>query len=1216
MNALKKSIKRSFKSSKGRFFSIFMLMVIGSFALVGLKVTGPNMRKTGEKYFDQTNLKDVTVLGSMGIDGDDEKQMDKASGVSQKEYGYLKDVSIEGDNKSIRILSQPKEISKYIIKEGSDLKEDTDILLSENLRNSYKLGDKIKFNEKSGIGDKEVLKNHTYKIVGFIDSAEYISYVNMGPSQAGDGNLRGFAYVLNNNFDSDYYMIARLRYDDSKNLNPYSDEYRKRIGAHIDELDNLLKDQGAHRLATIKSQIQVEIDDGQSKIDEGQSQIDENKKKLDDAKKKIENGKNQLREADKKLKDASLQLSSSKHTLDKKWIELQASKSKLDEVKSSLIEAENKLDNGYNQIVQGESDLESAKKNIALKKNDLENVKKQIAIAKTTYDQKKTEADANTEKLKAAENEFNQKSYQANKLLNGISEVKNNIAALETRIEQINTELESPDIDDTTRQVLIAELSASQAKLDALNQKLYELNQIKEAMLPPETEAQLAIEKKELESKRAELKAAYQKLDTAKAELDQKQIEISAGEEKIEAGRSTLKQKEAELNQAKSNYQAKKARLQSSLDLYKQNLYSYYQGLSDWNTGFEKLNNKEAEYQAKLDRYNINVKKLKEKEKEYKNGLEEFDKKSKKANEKIKDGKEKIKDAKDLKESIEMPTYNIYTRREAPGSGGYSIYRTISDIVDKLSKIFPVFLYFVAALVTLTTMTRFVDEERINSGTLKALGYQDKDVIKKFTSYGFVAGMLGTIVGIILGHTLFPLIVYNAYGKYFSVPKINLDFYTALTIVCLILSIVSSVLPAYIVAKKQLDDKPTSLLLPKAPAKGSKIFLEKITPIWKRMGFIKKVTARNIFRYKKRMFMTIFGVAGAASLLFAGFSVQKSIEGIKTTQFYEIINYDLIVSYNNKKSDNDKKQIEELLSSKEVSKHTSLYYDEVTKIAGRFNDKQKIKLLVNDNSDKVNEYIILRDRKSGEKIELTDDGVVISEKLADITGVEVGDKLTIQDKHENDKTVKVAQITEMYAGHFIFMTAKNFEEVFDEKYEANAEILSLTDNSLENANKVASLFMNINGVKGVVSNTSIENQTNIIVTALDKIMLLIIVVAILLAIVILYNLTNINVQERIRELSTIKVLGFHDNEVTIYIYRETIFLTILGILSGYILGDILFRYILKVVPPAEIMFNPSLTWISFMIPLTIIGIITLILGRFIYYKLKNIDMLEALKSVE
>lgn len=1216
MNALKDSIKRSFKSSKGRFLSIFLLMMIGSFALLGLKVTGPNMRKTAERYFDKTNLSDISIIGSYGIDSDDEKKIDQASAVNQKEYGYFKDVSLNGTDKSLRILSKPDKISKYTIKDGNDLKNETDILLSQNFKDSYNIGDKISINEKAGIEGKYLLKNKTYKVVGFVDSSEYLSYVNMGSSKAGDGNLTGFAYTLDDNFDSDYYMLARIRFEDTKGLDPYSNEYREKIKDHTNELNNLLKNQGAHRLNSLKSDIQKQIDEGEEKINDAQSQIDEKKEKLDNAKDKIANGKDELANADQQLKNARVSLNNGKSTLDEKWNELKKGKNQLDSAKSSLIAAENTLNNAYNDIKQGDSDLASAKKTLANKETELKESKDKFDKANADYIDKKSELESKDSELSAAENEFNEKTDQTDELLSSISEVENNIKDLEATDEEINASLEDPDIDDEKKLELRESLSINKAKLDALNQKLSELNQIKKAVLTPEVIEEIESGKKELAEKRLELDKAHEKLDAGKAELDQKQKEIVDACDKINQGRVTLSEKESQLNQAKSDYQTGITKYRSNLNFYNQNLNAYYQGLDDWNKGFERLNKKEALYQENYEKYKANFNELKQKEKEYQDGLEEFDEKSKEADDKIKDGKEKINDAKKLRDSLEEPVYSVYTRRESLGSSGYTVYTTIADIVDKLSNIFPVFLYFVAALVTLTTMTRFVDEERINSGTLKALGYQDKDIIKKFTIYGFVAGMLGTIFGIFLGHSLFPIIIYNAYGHYFSIPKINLDFYPKMTVISLVLSLISSVLPAYVVSKKQLDDKPANLLIPKPPAKGSQILLEKISPVWERMGFIQKVTARNIFRYKKRMFMTIFGVAGAATLLFAGFSVQRSIAGIETTQFGDIINYDLIVAYNRNINNEDNKQIDKLLALKDINNHTGLHYEKATKVAGNFNDKQEINLLISDSTNKVNEFIDLRERKSKKPIKLSDNGVIISERLADITDSRVGDEITIKDEHKNERKVKIVDITEMYAGHFMFMSDKYYQKAFGKKYKANADIVSLDNSSLDNTKNVASSFMNIDGVKGVVSNTLIENQTNIVVTALNKIMLLIIVVATLLAIVILYNLTNINIQERIRELSTIKVLGFYDNEVSMYIYRETIFLTILGILLGYILGDILFRYILRVVPPAEIMFNPSLTYISFAIPLAIIGIITIILGRYVYRKLKYVDMLEALQSIE
>lgn len=1025
MNTLRKTIKKSFTSSRARFLSIFLLMMIGSFALVGLKVTGPNMRATSRDYFDQTKLFDVSVLGFMGIDKDDRLEIEKAKGEDKVEYGYFKDVKISNTDTAIRVFSRPETISKYILKEGEDLKKPTDIILSTNMRDAYRLGDKLKLSEKAGLDGKDVLKIHTYKVVGFADSAEYMSYVNMGPSSAGDGNLSGFAYCLADDFSSDYYMLARLKFTDTENLDPYSDLYREKIEAHTQELDSLLEKQGKHRLGVVKGKMQDEISKAEAKITYANDEINSKQRRLDEAKIKIE------------------------------------------------------------------------------------------------------------------ESQFDENSL-----------------------------------------------------------------------------AQYEEGKKILKSKRDDLDSAYEKLTRTKAELQAKEEVLVVGKNELENSLGQLNAKRKDLNQAKASYENSLALYQKARINYNENLAKYYQGLSAWKEGFEELTQNDASYRKNLANYHQAKKELKEKEGDYQDGLSEFEEKSKDAKDKIKTGEASIKDAKKLMASLEEPTYMVSSRREALGSAGYTIYQIVANIVDKLSNIFPVFLYFVASLVTLTTMTRFVDEERINNGTLVALGYDDRDVIKKFTLYGLLAGLSGTLLGIILGHILLPSIVYGSYGKNFSVPRMYLKFYPRISLFAIILSLLSSVLPAYLVAKNQLKERPTSLLMPKAPAKGSSILLERITPIWSRLGFIQKVTARNIFRYKKRMLMTIFGVAGGMTLLFAGFSVQKSIAGIEKSQFEEIINYNLITSYKKNMDEGEKKEIADLLASKDIQSHLPIHYEKMKKKAGKFGDKQEINLLASDRKDEVNKFVDLRNRKSKQKIKLNDEGVVISERLADILNVKVGDDVVLLDANEVERKVKVSAITEMYAGHSVFMSDKYYKDVFARDYKPNADVISLVDSSLENTNKIGSKFMDMTCVKAVVSNTLIEKQTQIIVQALNKIMILIIVVATLLSLVILYNLTNINVQERIRELSTVKVLGFYNKEVTMYIYRETIFLTILGLFLGYGLGDILFKYILKVVPPAEVMFNPSLTYTSFVIPLLIIFLITTGLGLLIYRKLRDVNMLESLKSVE
>ena len=958
-----KSIRKSITHSMGRFISIMLLMALGSFALVGLTVTGPDMRATGTTYFKELNSADLTILSDYGIDESERNAIEKASGIRQVEYLYLKDVVIKDTQTTVRILSKPSEISKYRIDEGNLPEQDDEIAIDRTYKDKYKIGDTISFTEKANTEGNETLKRHDYKITGFISSSEIISEINMGQTSAGTGELKGYAVVNSDNFDSSVYMMAKLTFTDTENLDPYSDEYNDKLQAHKEELTKLLDEQRNNRFSAIKSEYQEKIDDGQKELDDGKKELEDARTELNDAKTKIEEAKQEIADNEQKLQDA--------------------------------------------------------------------------------------------------------------------------------------------------------------------------------------------------------------------------QKQISDAEKEITSNEKLLKQKQSEYNTALQEFNSKNA---------------------EYTQGAKELANAKTE--------------LAEKENEYNEKLQEFNEKEPDAQKEIDENEEKLNDAKEKLEKLDAPTYSVDNRREIPGGDGYSVYETVSEIVDSLAKVFPVFLYFVAALVTFTTMTRFVSEERINNGTLKSLGYQDKDVIQKFVVYGFIAGMTGTVLGITLGHTLLPHIVYNAYKHGFLLPPIELHFYVGITILAIILSLISSVLPAYAVAKGDLQETTASLLQPKAPKAGSKILLERITPIWKRMKFTQKVTARNIFRYKNRMFMTIFGVAGAASILFAGFSVKGSISKINEKQFENIIKYDMIVVQNDDLDEEAKTEFNNLLNSEEIKSYSSVYYEEVTKVAGKNNDTQSIKLIIPENDDDFNQYISLADRKSQEKIELQDDGIVISERLSKLLNISKGDEITFTDSSNKERTAKVSGICEMYAGHFIFMNTTEYKKVYQKDCESNAKLLLLNDSSTENTNSQAAKFMELSAVKGIVQNTTLYNQINTIVNSLNQIMIVLIIVASMLAVVILYNLTNINVAERIRELCTIKVLGFYDNEVTMYIYKETIFLSIIGVIVGWIIGILLHTYILVAVPPAEVMFDPKVTISSYIVPAVVIAFVTFVLKYYVNNRLKVVDMLEALKSVD
>ncbi len=1138
---LGKDIRKSFTNSWGRFFSIFFLMAIGSFALVGLKVAGPDMRSTSRNYFDKLNLADLTIISDYGIDSDDEKVINKAEGAEKIEYGYLKDVVIKDTNISFRIFSKPDEISKYDIVEGSMPDSDDEIAIDNEYRDDYKIGDIIQFSELEDISGNKVLKRHDFKVVGYVKSSEIISSINLGQTTAGTGELKGYAVVNKEVFDSDIYMMARILYTDTVGMDPYYNEYRDLIQNHKENLEELLKDQPKNRLSSIKEEYQDKINEGQEKIDEAKKKLTDTQNQLDEAKSQIDSAKNLIDENQNKL---DLEVSNAQ---------------------SEIYSAEKQIEDAENEINKVLSEKLSY---IQLKENEYNQ-------AVVDFNQKKEELEAGKQAIEESQNDLDTKKSQ---LENGKKSYEQGIAELNQMINGIKLQLSNPNLTAEEKAKLEQSLIYANAKLDETNSEYSKF--ISEVYNPGM--AQIEAGQKVIDEKNEELLNGEIALREAEAKLTAGKKELDEGKNAYEIGE----------HQANEEISSKKIQLENAK---------------------EELATKKAEGENKL---NDARNELADKEKEYQEKLIEFEDKKVDAEKEIKESEEKLEDAQKTLDTLKEPVYSVDTRRETPGAEGYKIYGSVASIIDSLANIFPIFLYFVAALVTFTTMTRFVDEERINSGTLKALGYDDYDVWKKFTIYGFVSSTLGSILGIILGHTVLPMIVYNAYRHGFILPKIELHFQWGITLFALLLSFISAVVPAYIVAVKELKEEPARLLLPKPPVAGSKIFLEGIKPIWNKMSFTHKVTARNIFRYKKRMFMTIFGVSGSVTLLFAGFGVKHSISGINERQFGDIIHYDLIVAQQDNLTDNQQNKIEENLNSNEIERQLPIYYEEMNTVAGKNNDKQIIKLIVPDEYDQFNEYIDLVNRKTKEPLKLQGDGVIISERLSKLLNVKEGDTITIKDSNEYDREMKVTDITEMYMGHFIFMNKEAYEDIFNQSYKTNANMVTLKDNSNENTENQAIKFMDLTGVAGVVQNTTLINQIDTIVNSLDKIMMVLIVVAAMLAVVILYNLTNINVSERIRELSTIKVLGFFDKEVTMYIYRETLLLSAIGILVGYGLGEILHSYILNAVPPDEVMFNPAIWYNCFIIPFIVVAVITVVLGIVVNRRLRNVDMLEALKSVD
>ena len=664
-------------------------------------------------------------------------------------------------------------------------------------------------------------------------------------------------------------------------------------------------------------------------------------------------------------------------------------------------------------------------------------------------------------------------------------------------------------------------------------------------------------------------KARYQRL---KKEADG---QIQKGQKELSRAKETLQSAKNQIDQA-----------QKQLDLQETQLSK----LAPFLPAKEHLASQEKIHQAKEQ--------LDQKKKDWTKGETELAKKE-----------EELKKAQTERDQLEIPTYHVYDRKTMPGGQGYLMYSNASSSISAIGNIFPVVLYLVAAMVTFTTMTRFVDEERTNAGIFKALGYRTKDIILKFVLYGFFAGTIGTLLGSLLGHYFLSGIISNIITQGMVIGESREYFYRDITLIALGLSFVASVLPAYWVARKELKEEANLLLLPKPPVSGSKIFLERLHFIWKRLNFTHKVTARNLFRYKLRMLMTIFGVAGSVALLFAGLGIQSSVGSVSKRQFQEILSYELIVTQKTNASSQESKELTNRLEKSDIKDYRPIYSKVIEASLKGGRDKQTITMMVTDRTD-FSPFVSLRSLKQGESLSLKK-GVIISSKLAQLAQVTVGDRL-ILDGH----SFKVAGITENYVGHFIYMGQASYQKIYGKRTSANSYLVQLKNPSTRQVQAVSRDMMNHAAVKAVSQNASMISLFNSVAKSLDTTMMILVVVSILLAIVILYNLTNINVAERIRELSTIKVLGFHNKEVTLYIYRETILLSIIGILMGLVGGYYLHQFLIAMIAPDAILFYPKVGLGVFLFPVGGMLLLLLLLGIYVDHYLRKVDMLEALKSVD
>lgn len=673
-----------------------------------------------------------------------------------------------------------------------------------------------------------------------------------------------------------------------------------------------------------------------------------------------------------------------------------------------------------------------------------------------------------------------------------------------------------------------------------------------------------------------EIKSAKQKLSDGKEELDKQAVQLELLKEQIGANHPQYIAALAQFNEA----QAQLVKSETTLN----------KNITKANKAFD---------DAKL--------KIKNAWSKYNDGLKEYNKGIVKLN----DGKAKIKKNERKLNDLKAAEYYFNSRLD---NAGFIDYKDNSLRIDSIAKIFPVFFFMIAALVSLTTMTRMVDENRSEIGLLKALGYSNFDISLKYIIYGSLAALIGSILGVLVGFYVFPKIIISAYQSMYSLTYISLTFQMNLFVQALVVAILGTIGSAFIVLRYDLFHKPAILMRAKAPKSGQRIFLERITPIWNRLNFMKKVTARNLFRYKIRMLMTIIGIAGCTALILTGFGIKDSISNLPTLQFEKVWKYDAVLTFDTPIREDNQKEINKHINDNEFYQDSLKIALENFSIRDTNNKEQRTSLTTFASNKEIDKYISFSNRITSQTYSIDDEGVLISEKLSKLLNVVPGDTITIKDGNNKEFEMKISNIIENYLSHQIYISSNYYMQVFDAKPVFESKLLLLKDNydKKEFGNAV---LKNDN----LVNITFLEDSNNVMdgsLQSLNIVIWVLIISAGLLAFIVLYNLININIAERIRELSTIKVLGFYDQEVSMYIFRENIVLTILGILFGFIAGVYLHRIVLSTVEVDQAMFAPMILITSYIYAALITLLFALIVMYIMHKKMVKIKMIDALKSYE
>ncbi len=1183
-NRLTTDALREVKNTFSRFLSILVLSGLAVAFLAGLRAAAPDMEYTADNYFDDSHFMDAYVLSTLGLTDDDLDALSKTEGVADVEGVWTVDATAV--DAIVNVGSLPQKLNLPRVTEGR-LPEKADECVAESLlltELGLGIGDTIELTMEPDSEDD--LENTSFTVVGIVTSPLYVG-TDRGTSSLGRGSVDGFMYIPGENFHYDYYTAAYFTLDGFAAMDSYSDEYDDQLDSFLDGLDGFAEERAALRTESVVRDAQTEIDDAQKELDDARA------------------------DADQELSDAKQELDDARKELDDGWAEYEDGKETYDR---EIADAQKELNDAYRQLRDAEKALADARQQyasgvreyndgLALYQDNLAAYQDGLA----QYEDGKAQYEDGLARYEAGLAEYEDglaqfqpgwDQYQA-----GLAQYDETAAQLEEqqyRLEEgyaqywaaLEPYVGTPYYDQAVAAAAEqkAQLDAAQAQLDAAWE-------------------QLAPVKEQLDVAYAQLAPVKEQLDAAKAALDETKAQLDEAKAQLDATRATLDEGRAELDAAQAQLSDALAQLQSAQEEINDGQKEIDDGWADYNSGAADLNKAKADGQKELDDA---LAELEDGEREYADGLKEYEDGKTEADEKIADAQKKLDDARSELADLKDCEWYVLGRNTNMGFEGYA---QDAERVGNLAAIFPIIFFLVAALACLTTMTRMVEEQRTQIGALKALGFSRFAISKKYIGYAFAASLIGGLLGLAVGATLFPWVIANAFNIMYDIPPLQFKNQAGMYALAVLAAVLCTTGAALWACLSTLVDTPANLMRPKAPKAGKRVFLEYVKPLWSRLSFTWKVTMRNLFRYQRRFWMTVIGIGGCTALIVTGFGLHESIFSILNKQFDEISLYDATVGLDPDADPERWSEVERYLDGAADVEGWAVTSQTTAEVSSGGPAYSAALYAVGD-GEQFAKFVTLRHRLDGQAVSVPERGAVISEKLSELLDVSVGDTVTLE-KGDERVTVEIVDIVEQYVRHSLYLSDTFYEELFGEAPEENSLLLRYVDAAgPEQSDTVSAALMAMDAVESYSFIATLRDTFTNSMEAIDYAVVIIIISAAALAFVVLYNLTNINITERIRELATLKVLGFYDMETTAYVYRENIFLTLFGVILGLVLGRFFHAWMVRTVEVEIVMFGRTAPPYAYILAAALTAVFSVIVNIAAHFKLKKVDMVESLKTVE